>query len=56
MKTQRKLSTEDMIKIVQQPEYSWNKLIAIKDKYNISDKDFNDILFHVEMYYISQEN
>lgn len=47
---QKGLSLDDMIEIVEQPEYSWKKLTEYKEKYNINDKDFAKIIFHAEMY------
>lgn len=36
-----KLKLEDLIKIVQQPEHSMQKLIAYQEKYNISTLEFS---------------
>lgn len=48
---QQEFLSNDMIKVVQEPENSWNKLLELKNKYNISDRDFEHMLFYAVLHY-----
>jgi hypothetical protein len=43
----------DMIKTVQEPENSLDKLLEFKEKYNITNKDFRNMIYYMQMYLIT---
>ena len=47
---QQGLSLDEIVKTPEKPKKSRDKLLEMKDKYNMSDKDFRDFLFFASIY------